>query len=62
MTLYHVPQSSCCIEIVRIKYRGTDYFKAHIRWYSKPGLKYLFEERNVKIPNKARQFWEIYEV
>lgn len=59
MLLYFVPQGSCYLEIVRVKYRGSSYFKAHVRWYSRPGMKYMCEERSLKIPNEAKRIWRV---
>lgn len=55
---YHTPQSSCYIEIVRVRFRCKEYIKAHIKWYSKPSGKYMCEERNVKILNKNIKYWK----
>lgn len=58
MLLYYVDSGSCYLEIVRVKYRNNEYIKAHVRWYSRPGTTLLFEEKNMKIPLKAKSFWK----
>lgn len=58
MILYHVPHGSTYLEIVRVKFSGSDYIKAHVRWYFKPSMTYMCDERNLKIPNKAIKTWE----
>ena len=58
MILYSIPQGSCYLQIVKVRYQGPEYMKAIVRWYSKPGKTFLREEKDLKIPNKCFQFWE----
>lgn len=55
---YFIPNGSLYLEIVRIKYQCDDYVRAHVRWYSRPGNTFLIENRNLKIPTKAKANWK----
>jgi hypothetical protein len=46
------------IEIVRVKFTGPEYIKAHLRYYSKSSNTLLAEERNVKLMKKGMKHWE----
>ena len=49
MTLYYIENGSTYLEIVRIKYYGAKYIKTHINWYTRPGMKLIHTEKNLKI-------------
>jgi hypothetical protein len=59
---YHVPNGSTYICITKVKYQGPTYFRATVRWYSKPGMTFLREDRNLKILNSARKIWHKIEL
>lgn len=46
------------VEIFKVRYRGENYIKAWVKYYTKPGKTLLCEERNVKIPLSCFTFWE----
>jgi hypothetical protein len=56
--MYHIPQNSFYVEIVRIKYENNEYIKAHIRYYSKSSLTLFAETRNQKLYRKVMAHWE----
>lgn len=56
--LYTIPSSSMFVEIFKVRYRGENYIKAWVKYYTKPGKTLLCEERNVKIPLSCFTFWE----
>ena len=62
MILYSVPQGSCYLEIVMYRYVGKKYFKAKVRWFTKPGMTFICEEKNLKILNKVRDTWEVLDL
>jgi hypothetical protein len=55
---WHVPINSIYVELVRLRYRGADYGRYWVRYYSKASGTLIKEERSVKIRDKARQAWE----
>ena len=56
--IFYVENGSCYLEIVQIKYSGTDYMNAHVKWYSRPGRTFLFEEKNLKIRSGSIDTWK----
>lgn len=48
------------VEIIRVKFTGPEYIKAHIRYYSKSSNTLLAEERNVKLYKSKMKHWEIW--
>lgn len=55
--MYHIPQNSFYLEIVRVKYRCDEYIKAHVRYYYKNSLTMFCEERNIKIKTSVMVHW-----
>jgi len=56
--LYSIPNGSMYVSILRIRYVGGDYIKAHVMYFSRPGRTLLHEDKNCKIPTKCFSFWE----
>jgi hypothetical protein len=56
---YYIPNGSCYIEILKIRYASMEYIKAHVRWYSRPGGSFMVEERSLKIPRECFTFWKL---
>lgn len=56
--MYHISINSFYLEIVRIKYNGEDYIKAHVRYWSKGSMVPFSEERNLKIRKDVMKHWE----
>jgi hypothetical protein len=58
---YTVPQSGLCIELHKLRYRGKGYTKYWIKYYNKANGTFVAEERNVKITDKVKSWWEVYD-
>ena len=56
--MYYIENSSMYVRIVRVRYRTTEYIKAHVQYFSRPGKTLLSEERNLKIPTTCLKFWK----
>ena len=56
--LFYVEHGSTYLKILSVRYRGEDYIKAWVAWYSMPGKTFLREERNLKIPLSAFSLWK----
>jgi hypothetical protein len=56
--LYTIPNSSMYVQILKIRYRGPEYIKVNIAYYTKPGKQKLHTEKNVKLDRKVFNFWE----
>jgi hypothetical protein len=59
--LYHVPQGSIYIELYRLRYKGNGYSRYWIKYYSKSSDVLITDERNVKISDKVKSWWRVYE-
>lgn len=57
---WHIHIDPCYSEVVRIKHKGSDYIKAHIRTYVKLSDRLIGEERNVGIPISNFKWLERY--
>ena len=55
---YTIPQSSLIIEIVKIRFRHKDYYRANVNWIDKVSGKTIHCQRNLKIPRTCFEFWE----
>jgi hypothetical protein len=55
--MYHIPQNSFYVEIVRIKFSCDEYIKAHIRYYSKASSTMFAETRNQKLYKEVMAHW-----
>lgn len=57
---FHVTINSFYIQIVRVKFTGPTYIKAHLRYISKASGTVLCDEKNVKLMKSAMKHWEVY--
>ena len=57
---FHITINSFYIQIVRVKFTGPEYIKAHIRYISKASGTILSDEKNVKLMKSAMKHWEVY--
>ena len=57
---FHITINSFYIQIVRVKFTGPKYIKAHIRYISKASGTIISDEKNVKLMKSAMKHWEVY--
>jgi hypothetical protein len=57
---FNIKINSFYVSIVRVKYTGAKYIKAHIRYHYKTSGLPFHEEKNVKLMKSSMKHWEVY--
>lgn len=58
--MYYVENGSTYFQISKISYTGSKYKKVSIKWYTRPGMTFMFETKE-KIPLVHPEYWIKYD-